>query len=143
MVRIQRLDPFREIDTLQRQMNHLLEDFIAPATVRLQNEVGFVPAAELTETEEVFVLKLELPGITPEDVSIEVMADSVAVSGTRKSNATATEQGGVRSEFRYGHFERVISLSSLVQNTKAEAEYKDGILHLTLPKVEEEKHRVV
>lgn len=143
MALVRRLDPFREIDTLQRQMNRLFEDFITPAAVREQDGFSFIPAAEIEDKDDFLNLRLEVPGMKPEDLSIEVMTDSVFISGERRSERKAEEDGKTRSEFRYGRFERTIPLPSRVQNTDAKAEYKDGILHLTLPKAEEEKNKVV
>ncbi|NEO63673.1 MAG: Hsp20/alpha crystallin family protein, partial [Moorea sp. SIO4G2] len=60
-----------------------------------------------------------------------------------KEETNTDEKGVKRSEFRYGKFQRIIPLPVRVQNTKVEAEYKDGILNLTLPKAEEEKNKVV
>lgn len=143
MALVRRMDPFREIDTLQRQMNRLFEDFAAPSAIREQNGFSFVPAAEIEESDDSLDLRLEVPGMKPEDLSIEVTAESVAISGERRSEHKTEEDGRTRSEFRYGRFERTIPLPSRVQNTDAKAEYKDGILHLTLPKAEEEKSKVV
>ncbi|MDJ1175516.1 Hsp20/alpha crystallin family protein [Roseofilum capinflatum] len=136
-----RWEPFREIDTLQRQMNRLFED-LAPKEA-LYNQGAFLPAAELHETPEAFKIKLEVPGMKPEDLDIQVTAEAVSISGERRSESTTEEKGVTRSEFRYGQFQRVIPLPNRIQNNNVEAEYKDGILHLTLPKVEEEQHKVV
>jgi len=97
----------------------------------------------MTETADAIHLKLEVPGMEAKDINIEATADSVSISGERKSE-TKTEEGGVtRTEFRYGSFRRIIPLSSRIQNTDIKAEYKDGILTLALPKAEEEKNKVV
>ena len=136
-----RLEPFREIDTIQRQMNRLFDE-ILPKEV-LYDRPAFIPAAELAETPEAFQLKLEVPGLNAEDIDIQVTAESVSISGERRSEDKSEENGIGRSEFRYGKFQRVIPLPNRVQNNKVEAEYVDGILHLTLPKVEEEQHKVV
>jgi HSP20 family protein len=77
------------------------------------------------------------------DLDIQVMADRVAISGERKSETKSEENGRTRSEFRYGKFQRVIPLPARIQNTNVTADYKDGILNLTLPKSEEEKNKVV
>ncbi|MDJ1181671.1 Hsp20/alpha crystallin family protein [Roseofilum casamattae] len=136
-----RLEPFREIDTIQRQMNRLLDE-IMPKEV-MYDRASFIPAAELEETPEAFTLKLEVPGLNAEDLDIQVTAESVSIAGERRSEKTSEDNGVSRSEFRYGKFQRVIPLPNRVQNNHVEAEYKDGILHLTLPKVEEEQHKVV
>ena len=136
-----RWEPFREIDSIQREMNRLF-DSLAPRT---SEEFGsaVVPAAEMEETPEAIHLKLEVPGMDAKDIDIQVTADSVSISGERKSETKTEEKGMTRSEFRYGSFSREIPLPIRVQNTNVSAEYKDGILNLTLPKAEEEKNRVV
>lgn len=137
-----RISPFQEIDTLQREMNRLfdrLSRYPEPENVA----VNFVPSAEIQETPTTIYLNVELPGINPQDLDVQATADSVTISGERKSQFTAEEQGKVRSEFRYGQFQRVIPLPTRIQNTKVEAEYKNGVLKLTLPKAEAEQHKVV
>ncbi|WP_298612817.1 Hsp20/alpha crystallin family protein [uncultured Thermosynechococcus sp.] len=136
-----RWEPFREIDALQRQMNRIFDELI-PLTER-RADLSFLPAAELEETPEALLLKIELPGMEPKDLDIQVTAEAVSVSGERKSESQTESDGMKRTEFRYGKFQRVIPLPVRIQNTEAKAEYKNGILHLTLPKAEEEKNRVV
>lgn len=133
-------EPFREIDTLQRQMNQLF-DSLTSSTEDLGS--AFIPPAELEETPEALHLRLEVPGMNREDLDVQVTADSISISGERKSQKRTEEKGVTRSEFRYGKFRRVIPLPVRVQNTDVHGEYKDGILSLTLPKAEEEKNRVV
>jgi HSP20 family protein len=137
-----RWEPFREIETLQRQMNRLFDEFL-PTTTEARNMTNFVPLAEMEETNEAIHLRLEIPGMDAKDLNVEVSAESVSISGERKSESRTEEKGMTRTEFRYGKFQRVIPLPRLIQNDKVTAEYKDGILNLTLPKAEEEKNRVV
>jgi HSP20 family protein len=137
-----RWNPWREIDTLQRQFNSLFEDTKLPATL-FDREFINVPRGELQETEDAVHLKLELPGMSAEDLDIQVTENAVSISGERKSEAKTAEKGITKSEFYYGKFQRVIPLSVKVQNHKVTADYKDGILQLTLPKAEAEKHKVV
>ncbi|SKB15110.1 Small heat shock protein (fragment) [Planktothrix sp. PCC 11201] len=99
--------------------------------------------AELEETPEAIILKLEVPGVNPEDLDVQVSLDGVAITGERKSTNHTEEKGVSRSEFRYGKFRRIIPLPTRIQNTQVQADYKDGILSLTLPKAEEEKNKVV
>jgi HSP20 family protein len=100
-------------------------------------------AAELHETEDAVHIKLELPGMEAKDLDVQVTAEAIAISGERKSKTQTEDNGVSRSEFRYGKFRRVIPLPTRIQNTNVGAEYKDGILNLTLPKAEEEKNKVV
>ena len=138
-----RYNPWQEMNALQRQLNHLFDDLGTPAKWDDFPSRSKVPAAELTETDEALHLKLEVPGMEAKDLDIQVTADSVSISGERKEESKSEEKGVTRSEFRYGSFSRVIPLPVEIQNSNVTAEYKDGILNLTLPKVEEEKTQVV
>lgn len=148
---IVRYNPWQEMNSLQHQLNRMLDDVLTPASVSEFGNFSKVPAAELIETKENLILRLELPGMQPADINIEATAKSVSISGERKSEVKSEEEGktrlseGVsfRTEFRYGSFQRVIPLPARIQNTEIKAEYKDGILHLTLPKAESEKNKVV
>jgi HSP20 family protein len=136
-----RWQPFREIDALQREMNRLFDSLTADMT-SLSNQ-AFMPAAELHETADAIHLKLEVPGIDTKDLDIQVSADAVSVSGERKSEFTSEDKGVKRTEFRYGRFQRVFQLPARIQNDHVTADYKDGILTITLPKAEGEKTKVV
>lgn len=139
-----RYNPFHELQTLQRRMNHLFDESLIPIWDWKEVEgLTFTPAAELSETDEAVLLKVEIPGMEAKDLDIQVSKDTVSITGERKVENRTEEDGVTRSEFRYGKFQRVISLPALVQNTNVKAEYKNGILHLTLPKAEEEKNKVV
>jgi HSP20 family protein len=134
-------EPFREMESLQSRMNRLFERLM-PKGDRL-TEWDFMPSAEMEETENEIHLKLEIPGMEAKDLDIEVTETSVTISGDRKSESKTEAKGMVRSEFSYGKFERVIPLPVHIQNDKVKAEYKNGILTLTLPKTEAEKHKTV
>ncbi|RMF21858.1 MAG: Hsp20/alpha crystallin family protein [Cyanobacteria bacterium J083] len=138
-----RWEPFAEIDSLQKEMNRLFESLAPRTTDGGLLSPAFIPAAEMEETEDEIHLKLEVPGIDPKDIDIQVSADTVSISGERKEEKKTEEKGVTRSEFRYGAFRRVIPLPVRIKNSDVKAEYKDGILHLTLPKSEEEKSKVV
>ena len=156
MMALTRYNPWQE-NSLQRQFNRLFDDALTscgPVLTGNWDDFGNfpkVPAAELTETDDALHLKLEVPGMEAKDLDIQVMADRVAIAGERKSETTSESNGNTRlceavsfrTEFRYGRFQRVIPLPARIQNTNVSADYKDGILNLTLPKSEEEKNKVV
>jgi HSP20 family protein len=137
-----RWNPYREMETLQREMNRLF-DSLTPASNGENGVTDFIPPAEMTETPEAIHLKLEVPGVESKDLDVQVTAEAIAISGERKYEARTEAKGVTRTEFRYGQFRRVIPLPARIENTKVQAEYKNGILNLTLPKAEEEKNRVV
>src|SRR5579883_1091757 len=136
-----RYNPWQEINTLQRQINRLFEDTVSPSTI--ERDSAKVPAAEIHETADAIHLKVELPGIEAKDLDIQVTENAVAVTAERRSEVRAEEKGVTRTEFYYGKFHRVIPLSARIENTNVTAEYKDGILNLTLPKTQQEKNKVV
>lgn len=138
-----RWNSWQEMDTLRQYLDRLFDDAVTPATCKGMNGLMRVPAAELKETVDALYLKLEIPGVDAKELDIEVTADAVSISGERKSETQPEDEGTTRSEFHYGKFQRVIPLPAKVQNTNVTAEYKDGILHLTLPKTDAEKHKVV
>jgi HSP20 family protein len=138
-----RWEPFREINTLQRQMNRLFDDVMSPLTRYENGDFTFAPPVELNETADDIHLKLEIPGMESKDLDVQVTAEAVSISGERRSETKTEENGVTRSEFRYGKFQRVIPLPARIDNQAVQAEYKDGILQLTLPKVEDEKNKVV
>ena len=138
-----RYNPWSEMNSMQRQLNRLFDDALNFDHLGDFSNLSKVPAAELTQTDDALHLKLEVPGMEAKDLDIQVMADRVAISGERKSETKSEENGRTRSEFRYGKFSRVIPLPVRIQNTNVTADYKDGILNLTLPKSESEKNKVV
>lgn len=135
-------EPFNEVDALRKEMDTLLERFI-PDFGRSMDGAVFVPSAEIDETENEFHLKLEVPGMNADDLDIEVSDDAVSITGERKSETKSEEGGNLRSEFYYGKFERYVPLPRPIQPDQVAAEYKDGILNLTLPKSKEQKEKAV
>ncbi|MGP1382487.1 MAG: Hsp20/alpha crystallin family protein [Thainema sp.] len=138
-----RWKPFHEMQDIQREMNRLFNDVLSSSARPDGFGLSFSPAAELEETDDNYQLKLEIPGMEPKELNVEVTAESVSISGERKSEKTEESNGSTRSEFRYGRFQRVIPLPGRIDNQNVTADYKNGVLHLTLPKAEDEKNKVV
>lgn len=136
-----RWQPYSEMNDLQREMNSLFDSLAPRANDRF--DAGFIPAAEMEETSDAIHLKLEVPGMDAKDIDIQVTAEAISISGDRKSEIKTEDKGMTRSEFRYGSFNRVIPLPTRIQNNNVSADYKDGILNITLPKAEDEKNKVV
>jgi HSP20 family protein len=139
---ITRWESLPTIETLQEEMNRLFHQ-LAPNGDGDSELMAFMPSAELEETPDAVHLKLEIPGLEAKDLNIQVSEHSVAISGERKSETKTEEKGAVRSEFRYGKFERIIPLPIQVKTDAAQAEYKNGILTLNLPKAAQEQKKVV
>ena len=135
-----RWQPFREMEALQRDMNRMFESLAPMEQGSMQQ--SFMPLAEMEETEEAIHLKVEVPGMSAEDLDVQVTKEAVMITGERKTESRSEKKGMTRSEFRYGRFSRTIPLSTRIDNTNVKGDYKDGILVLELPKAEEEKHKV-
>ncbi len=130
-----RWEPFREMEMLRRQMDQLFSDLA-------QANRG-IPAVELQDTGSELLLRAEVPGVDGKDLNVQVTQDAVSIAGEHRYENRSESQGQFRSEFRYGSFQRVIPLPAKVQNQQVKADLKDGILNLTLPKLEQEQNRVV
>jgi HSP20 family protein len=141
LVRINPLffDLDREVEALNRLVGRtLVSRSVSPQTVQ-----DVFPALELENREAAVILRAELPGFDTKDLTIEVMADRVTLRGERQAENSSSENGMLHSEFRYGSFERTVRLPAKVQNTTVQADYRDGILTLTLPKQQEAVNRAV
>jgi len=141
-----RWQPWQEVDVLRRQFDDLFEE-LAPISrmANRSNGANWTPAIELKSTGDAIVLRAELPGINAENLDVQVSREAVSISGESKSETkTEDKEHHIhRSEFRYGSFHRVVPLPVAVQNDRVQADFKDGILTLTLPRVEAEKPKVV
>ena len=134
-----RWSPFSEVETLRRQLDRMFDDF---AGLTPTENAIWKPAVELQDNGDNLTLKAEIPGVEAKDLDISVLRDAVVLRGEHRYENKTENKGFFRSEFRYGKFERVVGLPVAVQNDKVEANFNNGILTLTLPKVEEAKNRV-
>jgi HSP20 family protein len=104
---------------------------------------GWTPALDLHEDKDNFMVKVELPGMKKEDIDISLHDGSLSISGERKSEEKFADAEVYRSERFVGRFQRTIALPSAVANDQVKAQYKDGILTVTLPKTEEAKPKQI
>lgn len=137
--------PLKEMDLVRRQFDQLFDELTQSPTTnnsKTDTQATWCPAIELQMAEDQITVRAQLPGINIHDLDVEVTQEAVSISGER-SQQDSEQNGFLRSEFRYGKFQRVISLPAAIQTDKVQAEYKDGILTLTLPKVVEVRNKVV
>jgi len=135
-----RWQPFQEMETLRRQMDQIFDEMVG---VNSTAQMAWKPAVELQDTEDNVILRAEIPGVEGKDLDVRVTREAVAISGEHRHEKKTEERGNFRTEFRYGKFQRVIPLPVAVQNDQVQAEFKNGILTLTLPKVTEARRKVV
>lgn len=118
------------------------EDIFPAEKTAESRELLFRPPVELCEINGNYQLKAQLPGIKKEDIDVEIFEDSVNIKAESKEKHEEEKENVYRSEFHYGKFIRHIPLPSEVQSNDAKAEFKDGVLKITVPKSQkEEKER--
>jgi HSP20 family protein len=135
-----RWQPFQEVETLRRQMDQMFDEMTG---LNREYQMTWKPAIELQDTDENVILRAEIPGIEGKDLDVRVTREAVAITGEHRYEKKTEEKAFFRSEFRYGKFQRVIPLPVPVQNEQVKADFTNGILTLTLPKVQSAKNRVV
>jgi len=135
-----RWQPFHEMESLRRQMDQLFDEFAGMS--RETRSTAWAPAIELKDENDHLVLRAEIPGVEGKDLDIQVAREAVSISGEHRYEKKTEEKGFYRSELRYGNFQRTIPLPVPVENDKVQAEFKNGILTLTLPKAEEVRRKV-
>lgn len=140
-MRVRYWQPSQEIDSLRHQLDRLFADLANTAQDGLTT--AWVPAIELQETEQQFLLRVQLPGIQVSDLDIQATREAVSISGHYPREDKTSAQGFLKSEFRQGAFHRVVPLRLPIQPNHVQADYRDGILHLTLPKAPEVVNTVV
>jgi len=143
---IVRWEPFRDLVTIQDRMNRIFEDaFRSPGRAGEEDWLGgnWAPAVDIYEHDGNLVLKAELPGIEPKDVDVRVENNVLTLRGERKFDAEVTRESCHRVERAYGTFSRSFTLPNVVDTASIKAEYKDGVLRVTMAKREEAKPKQI
>lgn len=141
---IVRWDPFGGFlpnrENFNRFFNDALTNFMNAEDTQPKK---WTPAVDIYETEHSLVLKSELPGIDPKDLEVRIEDGTLYLKGERKQERDVKEESYHRVERSYGSFTRTFSLPNSVDTDNVKAEYKDGVLTLTLAKREEAKPKTV
>ena len=141
---IVRWEPLRELTTLQNEMNRLFNTvFDSPTPSNGGTLRRWMPAMDLVETGDHFVLRADLPGLAEEDVNIEVEDRVLTVSGERKTEHETTKEGYHRVERAFGAFSRSLTLPDGVDAEAVEASFSRGVLEIRIPKPEQRKPRKI
>lgn len=128
-------NPFREVDNIGREMSNIF-DFPSKLFAGWSS-----PRVDVYQTENDVVVKAEIPGVSKEDLNLYIDDNSVRLSGQSKRENEFKDENAYRAERYYGSFSRTIPLPVEVKSEQAKAEYKDGILSITVPKVEPSKSK--
>jgi HSP20 family protein len=141
---IVRWEPLRELASIQNEMNRLFGTvFEAPTPSNGNTLRRWMPAMDLVETEEHFVLRADLPGLAEEDVTLEVEDNVLTVSGERKAEHETTKEGYHRVERAFGSFSRSLTLPEGVDAEAVTANFDRGVLEIRIPKPEQRKPRKI
>ncbi len=141
MTMITRWEPFHESRRLHDMIDRFMDRSFLDRPWFGEPASGMLPL-DVYQTEDEFVVKASIPGIKPDEIDISVRGDTLTIQGQTRSETEREDEGQVQyllRERRYSSFSRSVTLPASVDSSKASAEFENGILTLTLPKVEEEK----
>src|SRR2546423_4665301 len=139
-------EPVRELNTIQSEMNRLFNTFFespAPGNGASTSLRRWIPAMDLVETGDDFVLRADLPGLSEKDVNIELEDNVLTISGERKAEHEERKEGYYRVERASGIFARSLTLPEGVSPDAVKASFDRGVLEVRIPKPEERKPRKV
>jgi HSP20 family protein len=141
---IVRWDPFRELGAVQDRMNRLLGDVYRAADDDVMRRGAWAPPVDIYDSgSHELVIKAELPDMNKSDIEITVENNMLTLRGEKKMDSSMKEECCHRIERTYGSFSRTFSLPATVDTSKVSADYKNGVLTITLPVREEAKPRQI
>lgn len=131
-------NPAREFSPWFQEIDDMMDRFLTPMTTwRRDNLQAFNPACDVEETETHYLMSFDLPGISKDEVKIEVVDNQLTISGERKAEKNEGDKNNRHvSERYYGAFKRMFTLPATIDSTKVEASYRDGVLQIAVPKSE-------
>ncbi len=139
-----RWDPFRELNSLETQFNRIFGTNTRSWPGREPSDTTtWSPNVDIFEAENELVLKAELPGIAPEAVELHLEKNVLTIKGERRFESEDNKDNYHRIERAYGSFSRSFSLPTTIEEGKIKADFKDGLLTVTLPKQEQVKPRQI
>jgi HSP20 family protein len=133
--------PFRDLTAFRREFDRLLDDLLADREGRSGLGAEWAPALDLAEGRDQFVVRVELAGVDPKEIEITVSGGTLTIQGERKLEREEKDGHYHRMERSYGPFLRTVRLPSAVEEEKVKAQYKDGVLKITIPKPDEAKKK--
>jgi len=125
----------------RRDFDRLLNDWIFPQSTKSSTQ--FMPACDVEEYDDHYLLNLEMAGIRKEDLKMEVIENQILISGERKAETRKKADSQIYSERQYGKFQRAFTLPAGIDSSAVEANYQDGVLHIIVPKAESAKPKQI
>jgi len=144
MTNLVRWEPFRDLISLREAMDRLFEESIVRPRAGWLAPVGVKAlAVDMYETDDAVIVKSAIPGVKPEDLNLSITGDTLTIRGETMADEEIKEEHYIRRECHYGSFCRTLTIPVPIVSDKAEAEFEDGVLTLTLPKAEEVKPKAI
>ncbi len=140
---LQRWDPIRDFERFHEEMDRIFRSLGTGRAVPVHTDVTCPFAVDVLEDKDQVVLKAELPGVNPKEVDLHVEDNVLTISGEKKIEHEDKKDSYLRIERYYGKFSRAFTLPPYVDAGQITAEYKDGVLTVTLPKRPETKPRQI
>ena len=138
-----RWSPVRDLTTLQTEMDRLFNTLATRPDRELSREAALFPPVDVTETDDEYVLRAEVPGMRQEDIRVSLVENVLTLKGEKKFEKEEKKTSFHHQERVYGSFERSFTLGTPVQSEKIRAQYRNGILEVHLPKTEAVKPREI
>lgn len=131
--------------TLQDEMNQLFSRFFGNGGGLATRELPAAPSLDLSETDDEIEVRLDLPGYKPEEIEVDLSGDVLNISGEHQEETEEKEDGRRyhRIERRHGRFQRAVQLPAAVRDDQIDANFKDGVLMVKMPKAEESKAKKI
>lgn len=129
-------DPFKELEDVSKRLNRFFSN--SPANIESNQEMlamaDWTPAVDISETDTAYLIKGEIPGVKKENVKVTVQDGTLTISGERKMEKEENDKKFHRIERSYGSFMRSFCVPNDADESAVKAEFKDGVLDVTLPK---------
>ena len=138
-----RWTPMGNLQSFQHEMNRMFNQFFQGSNGEEAKVSTWNPSVDIYETDDALVIKAELPGVSKDDVSIDVHQNTLTLRGERKHEAEVKDEQYHRVERSYGSFQRSFTLPSTIDYEKVQATFKDGVLELHMPRLESAKPRQI
>ncbi|MEF8817760.1 MAG: Hsp20/alpha crystallin family protein [Salinibacter sp.] len=142
MTQLTRRTPNRTVRDLQREVDSIFDQFFGRDSDDDTSAV-WAPRTDLSETDDAFRIRLDVPGMTKEDITINLQNNTLTVSGERSSERQEEGEEYVRVERAFGNFHRTFTLPDAVDPDSVEAAYDDGVLTINVPKTETSTRRQI
>jgi HSP20 family protein len=142
-VAVSRWDPFRDLMSIQNELNRLFGRTYAGESGGTSTGAAWMPPLDVYETQDRFVVKVELAGVDPESVDVSVEDSTLTIRGERSFYEEVSEESFHRVERRFGTFARSLSLPPMTDPDRIEASFDKGVLTIEVPKVEAAKPKKI